>query len=274
MKILIAADMEGITGVTNWDQVNPAHSEYARFRRIMTQDVNAAVRGALAAGADDILVTDGHAHGNNILLEELNPRARLSSGNASPLAMVQGVDTDVDGVLLIGYHACAGSKNSILDHTWASSSVANVWLNDNLVGEVGLNAAVCGHFNVPVLMVSGDQTVCGEARELLGLVEVAVVKHASGRMSAECLPPEVAQDMICEAASHAIIRLRSGQAVAPFRVNEPVNVRVEFFQSDMGDRAALLPGARRLSAKMIELTTADMVGAYTGFRSAVSLARP
>src|SRR5512147_2278239 len=105
MKILIAADMEGITGVTHWDQVNPNHAEYSRFRTLMTGDVNAAIRGAFAGGATSVAVTDGHNNGRNILIEELDPRATLNSGTPSRLSMVNGVDQNVDGVMYVGYHA-------------------------------------------------------------------------------------------------------------------------------------------------------------------------
>src|SRR5512143_1764488 len=115
MKIQIAADMEGITGVTKWDQVDPNHADYPRFRHLMTGDVNAAVRGAFEAGADEVLVTDGHDRGTNIPLEELDPRVHLVCGDYTPLAMVQGVDQAVDGLIFVGYHARAGSQNAILD---------------------------------------------------------------------------------------------------------------------------------------------------------------
>src|SRR4030066_502376 len=157
MKILIAADMEGISGVTNWDQVDPNHAEYPRFRRLMTNDVNAAIRGACDSGVDEILVVDGHERGTNILLEELDPCAHLISGDYSPLAMVQGVDQGVDGLIFVGYHARAGSQNAILDHTWSSRRVANLWLNDILIGEYGLHAAVAGHFHAPGALLRGGQ---------------------------------------------------------------------------------------------------------------------
>src|SRR4030067_2334390 len=185
MKILIAADMEGITGVTNWNQVDPDHSEDPRFRRLMTDDVNAAVRGVREGGANAILVADGHDRGTNILLEELDPFAHLVCGDYSPLAIIQGIDQGVDGVIFVGYHARAGSQNAILDHTWSSRRVAHLWLNDILVGEYGLNGAVAGHFNTPVLMLSGDQTACAQASELLGRIETGVVKTAMRRMDAE-----------------------------------------------------------------------------------------
>jgi D-amino peptidase len=147
----------------------------------MTQDINAAIRGAFESGADEVLVTDGHDRGTNILLEELDPRAHLICGDNSPLAMIQGVDQGVDGVIFVGYHARAGSYKGILDHTWSSRRVANLWLNDILVGEYGLNGAVAGHFNVPVLMLTGDQTACAQASELLGNIETVVVKTAISR---------------------------------------------------------------------------------------------
>ena len=271
MKILIAVDMEGITGVTTWDQVTPGHTEYTRFRKLMTEDVNAAIRGAFDAGADEVVVADGHWNGSNILVEELDVRARLNSGSPSPLSMMQGIDEDVDGVMFVGYHARNGSQNAVLDHTWSSRTVANVWLEDVLTGEYGLNAAVAGHFHVPVIMVSGDQTACAQVTELLGDVERAVVKHAGGRFSAECLPPQAAQDLIYEAAVRAVNRLANGDAPDPYVVMTPVRVTVEFFTSDMADRAERMPIVYREGTR-VSFTGANMLLAYNGFRAAVMLA--
>ena len=193
MKILIAVDMEGVSGVVHWDHVDPQHKEYPRFRKLMTDDVNAAIRGAFEGGADEVIVSDGHAYGRNILIEELDPRARLNTGSPSPLAMVQGSDRQIDAAMFVGYHARVGSQNAILDHTWSSSCIAGVWLNGRPIGEIGFNAAVCGYFGAPVILISGDQTACAEAADLLGPIEQVVVKRATGRMAAECLPPELAQ---------------------------------------------------------------------------------
>jgi D-amino peptidase len=271
MKILIAVDMEGITGVTTWDQVTPGHAEYARFRKLMTQDVNAAVRGAYEAGADEAIVADGHWHGSNILIEEVDPRARLNSGSPSPFSMMQGIDESVDAVFFIGYHARNGSANAILDHTWSSRTVANVWLNDLLTGEYGLNAAVAGHYGVPVIMASGDQTACAQISELLGDMEMAVVKQASGRFAAECLAPQVAQELIYESACRAVERLSEGDATDPFVLDVPIRVSVEFFTSDMADRAALLPYTEREGTR-VTFPAKEMEAAYRAFRSMVSLA--
>ena len=271
MKILIAADMEGITGVTNWDQVDPNHAEYPRFRRLMTQDINAAIRGAFESGADEVLVTDGHDRGTNILLEELDPRAHLICGDNSPLAMIQGVDQGVDGVIFVGYHARAGSHKGILDHTWSSRRVANLWLNDLLVGEYGLNGAVAGYFNVPVLMLTGDQTACAQASELLGNIEMVVVKTAIGRMAAECLPPQVTGELIQKAARQAIKRLKGGSAPKPYVVTTPVHVTIDFNTSDQADQAELFPGSRRLDGRRLTFTSDDMLTAYLAFQTAIAM---
>jgi len=273
MKILIAADMEGIAGVVSWEQVTPGSADYERFRRLMTDEVNAAVRGAFDGGASQVSVTDGHNNGRNIRIEDLDPRARLNSGSLSPLSMVQGVEDGVQGVLFIGYHARIGTPNAILEHTWSDERLFGVWVNGTPFGESALNAAVCGHFGAPVLMVSGDQAVCAEARQMLGEVETAAVKTASGRMAAECLHPSAAQELIYQAAVQAVTHLKNGQAPALFKVPAPITLLVDFVQSEMADKAAILPGARRLQGRQVEYTGSDMLVIYRAFRALLGLAR-
>jgi D-amino peptidase len=272
MKILIACDMEGISGVVHWDQVMPGSAEYPRFQAIMTGDVNAAVRGALAGGADEVVVTDGHNTGRNILIEELDPRARLNSSNASPFAMVQGIEDNVDGMIFIGYHARVGTQNAVLEHTWSSSRVSGVWINGKPLGEIGLNAAMGGHFGAPALMISGDQSACAEASGLVPSIEIAVVKQASSRMAAECLPPSIAQAKIEDTAKRAVIRLKDGQAPAPLRLQTPLHIAVDFMTSEMADAASLFPGVQR-TGRRIEYSAADMPALYSSFRCLVALAK-
>jgi len=270
MKILIAADMEGITGVTRWEHEDTSHNEYTRFRKIMTAEVNAAVRGAFEGGASEVVVADGHSQGCNILIEELDERARLNSGTGSPFSMMQGIGSDVQGVIFVGYHARAGTPQAVLDHTWATR-VMGVWLNDTLVGESGLNAAVAGHFGASVLMICGDQAVCAEVSALLGAVETVVVKQATGRFSAESLPVQITRELIKGAATRAVQRLAAGKAPAPYRPGMPVQAAIEFSQSDMADLAARVPGVQRVDGRRITFQAVDMPTAYRTFRAAVAL---
>jgi len=273
MKILISADMEGITGVVNWDQTDMAHPEFGRFRKLMNGDVNAAVAGAFSGGADEVIVTDSHGDGLNILLEELDARARMNSGLASPNSMVQGVASgDVDGVFFVGYHGRAGSLNSVLAHTWSASRIYNVWLNDTLVGEFGLNAALAGHYGTPVVLVTGDQVACAQTVDLLGPMETVIVKQATSFESAECLPPAVTGPLIHAAAERAVKALIATKP-KPFIVETPVRMTIEFGQPVQADRAGRMAGMKRLDGRRIEFTVPDMPTAHAAFRSAVRISK-
>jgi D-amino peptidase len=272
MKLLIAVDMEGVTGVVSWEQVDPKTADYQRFRHLLTADVNAAIEGALEAGIGDIVVADGHWNSGNVLIEELHPQARLNSGTPSPLSMVQSAQDGIDAAFFVGYHARVGTANAILDHTWSASRVANVWLNGRLTGETGLNGAVCGAYGAPVLLVTGDQAVAAEAQDWAPGIETAIVKTACGRFAAQCLPPAQTQLLIRSAAQRAAKRFLGGQGPQPIKVSLPVTLRLEFASCQMVDMACLLPGATRLDGRTIEFEAPDMPAAYLRFRAAVSLA--
>jgi D-amino peptidase len=274
MKLLISADMEGISGVVDWKHVNSREGEYQRFRKIMTEDVNAAVRGAFKAGVDEMVVSDAHGSKTNILIENLDDRALLNSGATSPLSMIQGIDDGVDAAIFIGYHACNGTQNAILAHTVSGAQVANVWLNDRLVGEFGMNGAVCGHFGVPVLMVSSDLAGCLEADAWVPGIETVVVKKANSRLSAECLPPSVVQAKIEESTERALVRFKDGGAPEPLMVSAPIRVVLEFTNMVMADKASGMPGVRRLDGRRIEMVSLDMLTAYRTFRAALGVGRP
>ncbi len=277
MKILISVDMEGISGIVAWDQVTPGHPEYlAHGRALMTGDVNAAVQGVFEGGADGVVVSDGHWDGRNLLIEDLDPRARLNSGSPSPFSMLQSLDDQPgpEAAIFVGYHALAGTKKAVLAHTWSSTTIRAVWLNERLVGEIGLNAALAGEYGVPVIALTGDQHACAEAQDLLGqALQIAVVKSATGRYAAQCLPLAEARERICEAAAGAVVRLRQGQAAAALRLSAPVRLAVEFVEAQHVDRAFLIPGTERLSGTRLEYTAPDMVTAHRAFRAMASLAR-
>ena len=272
MKLLIAVDMEGISGVVDWKHVDSTHAEYQRFRRVMTADVNAAIAGAAEAGVDEILVADGHGYARNILIEELDPRARINSGSPSPYAMVQGIDSGVQAAFFVGYHAHMSTQGAVLAHTWSSERVSNVWLNGRMAGEIGLNASVCGAFGVPVLLLTGDQAACEEAQDWIPGIEVVAVKKASGRQAAECLPPNLAQQLIRKAACKAVTSFKEGQQLAPVQVKLPVHITIEFLNSAMTDSASLLPVLTRIDGRRVEVQAEDMPSAYRYFRAAVALA--
>ena len=272
MKILIAADMEGVTGVSNWDHVQPGHFEYPRFRKLMTEDVNAAIQGAFDGGASEIIVSDGHGGGYNILIEDLDTRVKLNTGNAAPFAMVNGVQAgDFNGVIFVGYHARAGTENGVLAHTWSSKRVANLWLNDILMGETELNSALCGYYGAAPIMITGDQTVCAQVSKLLGDLEKAEVKEATSFQSAACFPPSLTQKLIQDAATRAVARLKNDDAPPLFKVVEPVRVKIEFRMVEMADAAVRIPGAVRLDGTKIKFTSPNMPDAYRNFRAAVGM---
>jgi D-amino peptidase len=212
-----------------------------------------------------------------ILIEKIDARARLNSGSPRPYSMIEGIDEGVDGALFIGYHARAGTPNAILDHTWSSSRVEGVWLTPAggermAIGEIGLNGAVCGHFGAPVVMISGDQSACAEAASLFPGIVTAVVKQAKGRNAAECLPPSVTAELIEQCAAKGVDHLLGERPPKPLRLQGPVTVAVEYVKSEMADDAAILPGAQRAEAKVVEFIARDMHEAYRAFRSLVGLA--
>jgi D-amino peptidase len=215
--------MEGISGIVDWTHVTPGHAEYlSRGRKLMTGDVSAAVNGAFEGGADEVLVSDAHWNATNILIEELDPRAKLNSGSPSPFSMMQGIDDPepYDAVMLVGYHGMGGTKKAILDHTWSDERIRAVYLNDRHVGEIGLNAALAGHYDIPVIAMTGDQHACEEGQNFLGAeLEIAVVKNATGHQAATLLPLNEAREKICEAAARAVIKFREARRPNRSRLN-------------------------------------------------------
>jgi len=275
MKVLISADMEGISGITQWDMVTPGHAEYlSRGRALMTGDVNAAIDGAIAGGATEVVVSDGHWDGRNILIEQLDERARLNTGSPSPFSMMQGIDQNVAAVLLVGYHATNGTSFANLDHTWSDSRVRAVYWNGQLVGEIALNAIVAGHFNAPIIFLSGDQTACAEGKKLVGAaLEMAIVKTATGQFAAECLPLIESRQIIREKAQRAIEKFAKGKATKPYQVKTPSTVRIDFVHSRHADRANLIPDSTRLNGTTVEYSAPDVPTTYRAFRARTTISR-
>jgi D-amino peptidase len=271
MRVYISVDMEGIAGVTHEDQTDPIESrhagEYNRFRRLMTNEANAAIAGALEAGAESLLVNDSHWLMRNLLAEELNPAAELLSGGPKRLSMVEGIDGGFDAAMFIGYHARAGTRNATIDHTY-TSRVYEARLNGEPVGELALNAAMAGVHGVPVALVSGDQALAAEARTLLGDgIETVVVKEAVGRFAARSLAPSVACERIRAGAKAALRRKHSLLKIAP-----PIRLEVDFALTQMADMAELVPGSSRTGGRTVAYSGDDYREVFRAWRAMYNLA--
>jgi len=256
MKIYISADMEGITGVVTSEQLGPTGFEYARFREFMTAEVNAAIEGAFAAGATEIVVSDSHGNGQNLLIEKLPRNTLLIRSWPRPLMMMQGIDETFAGVIFIGYHTATTNPEGVRAHTISSARLADVRLKGISVSEAGLNAAIAGHFNVPVIMVSGDDAVVKETQALLGDVEGAVVKWASGFHSAKTLMPEAAQQLIREKAKKAVGRIKDFK---PYKLASPVQLDVRFKNYRPSEMLSYLSIVERTDAHSIRFTGKDIL---------------
>jgi len=255
LKVLISADMEGIGGVSTWSvQAAPAGREYEKFRRLMTLEVNAAIAGAAEAGATEFIVADSHGDGQNIDIELLDKRAKLIRAWPRPLQMMEGVDAKCDAAIFVGYHAREGAAEGILSHTFTGTMV--VKLNGVEVPEAGFNAAIAGDFGVPVVFVSGDQTIAQEARELFGPIETAVVKRAIGFNAAEMMPPEDSQRLIREGVKRGVERRAE---IKPYKVAHPVKLEVRFNDAVVAEVVSYIPGVERPTGNTVVFTGRDMV---------------
>jgi D-amino peptidase len=266
MRIYISADIEGISGVVSLEQCDQVSREYQRARHLMTSELSAAVAGAIAGGAQEVLVNDGHGGKKNLVIEELDPRARLVTGDPKPLTMMAGIDRSFAGAMLVGYHSRACSRG-VLNHT-VSGRIRRFTVNGREVGEAGMNAGIAGYFGVPVIMVSGDDILEQEVRDFPGNVEYARVKVARGRYAAECLTPTAACDLITERAKRAVERL--GQ-FKPVDLGSPVTIEVVWQVSSQADAAMMLPGAERIDDTTVRYTHPDYITAFHCFRAMVAI---
>jgi len=268
LRVYISVDMEGITGIVNAEQTG-AGPDYNIARKWMAEDVNAAILGALDAGATEIVVNDSHGTMRNILLNDLHPAATLITGSPKPMGMMEGIDGTFDAALLIGYHAKAGTADGVLDHTISGGTVYSIKINGTEMPELGINALVAGSYGVPVVMVSGDNAVCGQAREILGeKVVTAQVKEAVGRYAAKTLSFEKARQLIRQQAKSAIEKRKE---MKPFKVNGPYTFQLAYLRSSQADNAMSIPGVKRLDARAVQIKSDDYVTGYKLLRALISL---
>lgn len=259
MKVYISADIEGISGVVNSTQTSSAGHDYDRARRLMTEEVNAAIRGAAGAGADEILVNDSHGPMTNLMIENLDEAARLITGNQKPLGMMQGIDASYDAVVLVGYHA-RHNTSGVLAHTYNGRVVAEVCLNGVPMGEFEFNSLIAGHFDVPVVMVTGDDTLSAQVKAYNTAIETIVVKEAVSRYTANCLHPRRVHQAI-EKSLKAILT-QSPLPVSPCRLEGPVSLEVAFANSGMAENALLMPGTEMVAPNRVRYEAANVLEAY------------
>lgn len=259
LRVFISADMEGVTGVVNGAQLAPGEFEYERFRKLMTGEVNAAIEGALAAGATKITVADSHGNGLNLLVEELNPKARLIRSWPRPLEMMEGVEGGFDAAMFIGYHASINTPQAVRAHSISSRRFYDLRLNGRHASEGMLNAAIAGHFGVPVVFVSGDDATVSELQGTLGagLAGVAV-KRAIGYHAADNLAPGLARERIRAETEKA---LRQRAAAKPFVMAGPVRLEISFKSMINAEILALLPVVERVDGATVAFTGKDIVEA-------------
>lgn len=258
MRLYIIADMEGATGVVHRDDLmEDGTHHWQRARSWLTADVNAAIEGAASRGVTDIVVSEGHAHMRNLILDDLDPRAALVRGPARwenrPLCQASGLDGDFDLAFFIAFHSRAGTPGGLLSHTWAGAIVHSLHLNGREVGETAINAAICADHGVPVGLVTGADDVCREAAADLPGVETAQVKRALGFDIAACPPPAATAPLIRTAAARATERARDGR-LRPYSLPDGpgCTARLSVHKRQMADKMAILAGLERTGER--ELT--------------------
>jgi D-amino peptidase len=260
VRALVSVDMEGIAGVVHSEDIQPGHREYERNRALLTAEANAAVRGVHAYAADaEVLVADAHAQFRNLLPEVLDERAELVRGTPRLHGMMAGLAADIDAVLYIGYHGKAGATRSVLAHTMSGRVIADVRCDGSSLGELGLNAALAAHHDVPSVLVSGDNTVAAEADEVAPGMHSVVVKQALGARAARTIHPREA----CRRIELAVPRaLADRAAVRTRRFEGAVRVEVQVHRPHMAEHALLVPGMERVDGCTLGYEAPDFPTAY------------
>ena len=267
MKVYISVDMEGVAGIVDWAQCIADGEDYALGRELLVGEVNAAIEGAVDAGATAILVNDAHSVMRNLPPEALHGRAAYLSGRFKPRYMMQGLDESFDAVVFLGYHA-AMATSGVLSHTYNPRAIANVRLDGVVTGEAGLNALVAQHYRVPVVAISGDQYVGPEADPFCPGIRHIQVKTSISRYAAQHEHPLTARDLIRAGVRDA---LTEGVASAP--AIETLLVEIEFLSPDMAEQATWVRGVTRLDSRTVSLSDDDPLRLYQAFITLVYLTR-
>jgi len=249
MRIFVAVDMEGISGIFQSEQVTRGSRLYEEGRRFLTQDVNACVEGCFQGGAKQVVVRDIHGGGNHFVWEDLDPRAEYVRGRTER-ERLPGI-AKCSGLILLGYHAMAGTTEAILEHTMSSRGWQNFWMNGEKTGEVGIDAAIAGDHGVPTILVSGDDKVCREARRFITGVLVAQVKKGLSCQGGQLLSRKASYDLIVRRSAEAV---RKAASIRPFRTRRPVRTRLELVSRGQLPNLDGKPYAKIIDGRTYEVT--------------------
>jgi D-amino peptidase len=255
LKIYISADMEGVVGAVTGEQLGPGGFEYERFRQFMTNEVNAAIDAARAAGANEFVISDSHGNGQNLLIDQLPDDVTVVRSWPREHGMMAGIDETFDGVIFLGYHASTNNTRGVRAHTMSSANITSLRLNGMTMTEGSMNAAIAGHFGVPVIMVSGDDIAVAENQVIIGDIEGAVVKWASGFHSARTLTPEAAYEVIRTRTKSAIDRIGDFQ---PYVLDTPIELELSLKHYQPVELLAYLSNVEKINSHTIRFTGEDI----------------
>ena len=258
MKVYISADMEGITGINSLQYLFDKETEYARGRKLMMHDLNAAIAGAVEAGATEILVNDAHGSMRNLQIEDLHEAADLVTGFPKNQLMMAGLDASYDAAMFIGYHPKDGSAG-ILSHTIMGSVIRDVVINGKSYGETGISAAMAGQYDVPIVMISGDDMLKEEARDLMPDIAFVTTKYVLSGCAAKMLHPKRTENMIKEKARSSLLDLASASV---FRLPETLDMEITLKDTVQADVVGIIPGLERTGATTVTYAARDITQAH------------
>ena len=270
MRVYIATDAEGCSGIFSLAQVIPGGAEYPYARRMMASDINAAARGAFNAGATQVIVNDGHNNGDNLLIDQLDERIDLISGPLRPLGMAQGAELGCDVALLVGYHRRKGGKG-VISHSYAYGMMVEMKINGRIAAEHDLIGCCIGSFGIPVIFLSGDDQECAEARSVIPGLYTVETKVAISNNAAMCHHPARVAREIEKTVQEAIEGYRE-RGIRPMTVEGPVNIEVRYTAEVQAAKAAMAPGAVRVDEVTVRFEGPDYMSAYQSFMIGTPLA--
>jgi D-amino peptidase len=250
VDVLISVDMEGVAGIATRQQIHPKGHDYPIARALMTAEANAAVAGAFDGGATSVVVNDSHGPMDNLLGEQLDPRADYVVGDPKPLEMMQEVTPQTGVVLFVGYHAGAADPAGVLAHTYSGSGFADVRLNGRSISEAELNALIAATAGVPIGLVTGDDVICAVAEKAFPGVVTVAVKTALGRTAARSKHPAAAREAIAAGAARAVASAAAG-AIQPVAIPGELVIEAELRPNGAADMAVLVPGTERTDARTV-----------------------